>query len=96
MYFLKFVYQSVSEYEQLRLDNIARNEEMMKSLGLGSCVVKPHKVKASKARKYRSQRYRSEDSDSDYQEEEEEEIVEERAATSSGGPGAGGGTVHYS
>ena len=51
---------------------------MMRSIGFGSSVVKPHKVKLSKAR---SRRYRSEDSDSDYQEEkveeEEEEHIEE-------------------
>ena len=50
---------------------------MMRSIGFGSSVVKPNKVKLSKAR---SRRYRTEDSDSDYQEEkveEEEEHIEE-------------------
>ncbi len=70
-----------NEYEQLRLDNIARNNAKLEELGLlgvGSFQIpNTHQVKVNEFRKHRSRKDESDDSDSDYAENEDEEEDEE-------------------
>ena len=68
-----------NEYEQLRLDNIARNNAKLEELGLlgvGSFQI-PNTHPVNESRKHRSRKDESEDSDSDYTEDEDEDEDEE-------------------
>ena len=71
----------MSALEQTRLDNIARNNAFLAQLNIFDVnISKTNQFKAAAPRKrYRSRKYESDDSDSDYVEgvDEEEEEEEE-------------------